>query len=162
MASGRDFGIDAVSAYLETNGVPPRGRGASDPVQRGCRRTRRGDRARRRGQDDRPARRRRVPDRLHPGVPAPGPAQASRADRRGLRASGLAAENEIAAEFTSFEVGALPPFGPLLSAAEIVDRRLLEHKRVLCSGGDHRHGVMLDPNDIVRLAQPEIGDVCQD
>jgi Ala-tRNA(Pro) deacylase len=74
----------------------------------------------------------------------------------------LAAENEIAADFGAFEVGAVPPFGPLLPAPEVVDRRLLEHDRVLCSGGDHRHGVMVDPRDIVRVADPQVADVCLD
>ena len=57
----------------------------------------------------------------------------------------LATEEEIAAEFSQFEVGALPPFGPLLDIAQIVDRRLLDVERVLCSGGDHRHSLKLDP-----------------
>jgi Ala-tRNA(Pro) deacylase len=51
----------------------------------------------------------------------------------------LATEDEIAADFSGFELGALPPFGPVLGAAQVIDRRLLEHERVLCNGGDHRH-----------------------
>ena len=51
----------------------------------------------------------------------------------------LATEDEIAEDFSGFELGALPPFGPVLGAAQVIDRRLLEHERVLCNGGDHRH-----------------------
>src|SRR2546426_1129105 len=61
----------------------------------------------------------------------------------------LATEDEMAQDFPAFEVGALPPIGPLLPAPEILDRRLLQHERVLCSGGDHRHGLLIDPNDLI-------------
>jgi Ala-tRNA(Pro) deacylase len=74
----------------------------------------------------------------------------------------LASEEEIAREFDGFEVGALPPFAPPLPAAEIVDRRLLDHDRVFCSGGDHRHGLLVSPQDIVRIGHPQLADVCQD
>lgn len=74
----------------------------------------------------------------------------------------LATEEEIAADFLQFEVGALPPFGPLLEVEQIVDRRLLDHDRVLCSGGDHRHSVKVDPNEMVRLAGAKVGDLSQD
>lgn len=74
----------------------------------------------------------------------------------------LATEEEMGADFTDFDVGALPPFGPLLPAPEVVDHRLLEHERILCTGGDHRHSVLLDPNDVVRVADAKLADVCED
>jgi Ala-tRNA(Pro) deacylase len=74
----------------------------------------------------------------------------------------LATEEEIASDFSQFEVGALPPFGPLLGIAQIVDRRLLDIERVLCSSGDHRHSLKVDPNEMVRLADARVGDLCQD
>lgn len=74
----------------------------------------------------------------------------------------LATEAEIAAAFPEFEIGALPPFGPIHDVAEIVDRRLLDHDRVLCAGGDHRHSLRIDPSEIVRLANARVADLCQD
>jgi Ala-tRNA(Pro) deacylase len=74
----------------------------------------------------------------------------------------LAGEEEIGADFDQFELGALPPFGGLLEVEQIVDRRLLEHDTVLCAGGDHRHSVKVDPQEIVRLAGAEVGDLCED
>ena len=50
---------------------------------------------------------------------------------KGLR---LVTEQEMADEFDQFEVGAVPPFGSMLNALELVDERLLEHDRILCSG----------------------------
>ena len=74
----------------------------------------------------------------------------------------LASEDEIAKDFPRFELGALPPFAPLLGVPEIVDRRLLDHDRILCSGGDHRHSVKLDPSEVVRLSEARVADLCQD
>jgi Ala-tRNA(Pro) deacylase len=76
---------------------------------------------------------------------------------RGLR---LLTEREMANQFDDFEVGAVPPFGPMLHALELVDQRLLDHERVLCSGGDHEHGVLLDPRDLVRAGQARVADIC--
>src|SRR5918994_76203 len=72
----------------------------------------------------------------------------------------LATETEISRHAGPFEVGAVPPLGPLLDAVEIVDGRLLEHDAILLSGGDHTHGVLVDPNDLIEVAQPRVGDVC--
>src|SRR5215208_7183359 len=61
------------------------------------------------------------------------------------------ARDALEAGFASFDVGAVPPLGPVLPAPEALDERLLEHDRILCSGGDHRHSVLLDPRDLARL-----------
>jgi prolyl-tRNA editing enzyme YbaK/EbsC (Cys-tRNA(Pro) deacylase) len=74
----------------------------------------------------------------------------------------LVTEDEMAADFSELELGAIPPLGEMLPAPEIVDRRVLEHDRVLCNGGDHRHSVLLDPDDIVRASSAQVADVCQD
>jgi prolyl-tRNA editing enzyme YbaK/EbsC (Cys-tRNA(Pro) deacylase) len=74
----------------------------------------------------------------------------------------LVTEDEMSADLPEFELGAIPPLGELLPAPEIVDRRLLDHDRVLCNGGDHTHSVLLDPNDIVRASGAQVADVCQD
>jgi Ala-tRNA(Pro) deacylase len=74
----------------------------------------------------------------------------------------LATEDEIAEDFPTLEVGAVPPIGPMLSRAEVVDQRLLEESRILCAGGDHRHSVLLDPQDVVRIADAKVADVCAD
>lgn len=74
----------------------------------------------------------------------------------------LASEKELARDFPRFEVGALPPFGRLHEIPEVVDRRLLEHDRVLCAAGDHRHSFRLDPREMVRVAGARVADLCQD
>ena len=74
----------------------------------------------------------------------------------------LATEEEMARDFPTIEVGATPPVGPMLPHAEVVDRRLLEEDRILCSGGDHRHSIVLDPRDIVKMTDAKVADVCED
>lgn len=74
----------------------------------------------------------------------------------------LASEEEIAAHFPEFELGAVPPVGGGLFAARIVDRRLLDQPRVLCSSADHRHGVMLDPRELTRLGDAVVADICSE
>lgn len=78
---------------------------------------------------------------------------------RGLR---LVSEQEMAEEFDEFEVGAVPPFGPMFQALELVDQRLLDHDRILCCGGDHEHGVLVDPNDVVQAGRARVADICED
>jgi Ala-tRNA(Pro) deacylase len=80
-------------------------------------------------------------------------------DRSELR---LATEEEMDADFPQFELGALPPLGEMLPAPEIVDRRVLDHDRVLCNAGDHTHSVLIDPHEIVRASQAEIADLRED
>lgn len=85
--------------------------------------------------------------------------------REALDATGhlrLATEDEMAADFGAFEVGALPPLGPMLPAPEVIDRRLTGHERILCSGGDHRHSVLLDPRELERDTGATIADICED
>src|SRR5215216_2004131 len=65
----------------------------------------------------------------------------------------LASEAEMETDFASFEVGALPPLGPMLPAPEALDMRLMDHERVLCSGGDHRHSVLVDPRELARIGE---------
>jgi Ala-tRNA(Pro) deacylase len=74
----------------------------------------------------------------------------------------LATEAEIARDFPGLEVGATPPVGPMLPKAEVFDRRLLESDRVVCAGGDHQHAFLVDPRDLVRLADATVADVCED
>jgi Ala-tRNA(Pro) deacylase len=74
----------------------------------------------------------------------------------------LATEEEMDADFPQFELGALPPLGEMLPAPEIVDRRVLDHDRVLCNAGDHTHSVLVDPAEIVRASRAEVADVRED
>jgi prolyl-tRNA editing enzyme YbaK/EbsC (Cys-tRNA(Pro) deacylase) len=74
----------------------------------------------------------------------------------------LASEAEMARDFPTLEVGAVPPFGPIVPAAEVLDSALVAQERILCPAGDHRHSVLVDPRDIVRITGAEIAAICED
>ena len=73
----------------------------------------------------------------------------------------LATEDEMRAAFPAFDVGALPPVGAPLPLPEAIDVRLIYRDHVVCAAGDHNHAVRLDPRDLVRLAEPRVGDLCE-
>jgi len=56
----------------------------------------------------------------------------------------------------------VPPFGAMFDALELVDERLLDHDRILCSGGDHEHALLVDPRDVVRAGAARVADLCED
>jgi Ala-tRNA(Pro) deacylase len=80
----------------------------------------------------------------------------------GSRSLRLATESEISRDFPALEVGAAPPFGSTLPRAEVVDSQLLGEDRVLCAAGDHRHSVLIDPRDVVRITDARTADICED
>jgi Ala-tRNA(Pro) deacylase len=71
----------------------------------------------------------------------------------------LASEEEIAQAFGQFEVGAVPPLGA--DVPEVVDIRLLYRERIGCAAGDHGHSVLIDPRELIRLAEPRVADICE-
>jgi Ala-tRNA(Pro) deacylase len=83
--------------------------------------------------------------------------------RRALAASAalrFATVDEMGSEFDVFEVGALAPLPEIVRTTEVVDERLLEPERILFSGGDHTHGVLIDPRDLIEIVQPKVADIC--
>jgi Ala-tRNA(Pro) deacylase len=79
----------------------------------------------------------------------------------GTRHLRLGTEQEIESAFPAFDVGALPPVGPMPALPEVIDVRLLYRDQVVCPGGDHRHAIRLDPRDLVRLSEPRVGDISE-
>lgn len=73
----------------------------------------------------------------------------------------LASEDEIGREFPSLEIGAVPPFGPVVPAAEVIDSAIAAQRRIICPAGDHRHSVELDPRDLVRITAARVADISE-
>lgn len=73
----------------------------------------------------------------------------------------LATEEEAAAAFPQFEVGAVPPLGRLLGVDEIIDQLVLEQPEVLVNAGDHRHGCLIDPTRLADAAGARIADIAR-
>jgi len=74
----------------------------------------------------------------------------------------LASEAEIARDFPTLEIGAVPPFGPIMPAAEVIDSALVRQRQILCPAGDHRHSVLVDPHDVVRVTAAKIADISEE
>ena len=72
----------------------------------------------------------------------------------------FATEDEMRSEFDLFEVGALAPVPEVVRTTEVVDERLLQPDRILLSGGDHTHGVLIGPHDLIQVVQPKVADIC--
>jgi prolyl-tRNA editing enzyme YbaK/EbsC (Cys-tRNA(Pro) deacylase) len=74
----------------------------------------------------------------------------------------LADERELERDLPDFQLGAIPPLGPLVPAAEIIDHRLLDYGHVHCPAGDREHSLVLDPEDLVRVTGATVADICED
>jgi ferredoxin/flavodoxin---NADP+ reductase len=74
----------------------------------------------------------------------------------------IATFDQIRSELPAPVAGVLPPLAPLLRAPEVLDRRLLDHDGIFISGGDDRHVVLIDPNDLVEVVQPHVADISRD
>ncbi len=74
----------------------------------------------------------------------------------------LASETEIARDFPTVDVGAMPPFGPSIPAIEVIDSALVAKERILCPAGDHRHSVLVDPRDVLRITAAKVAEICDD
>ena len=73
----------------------------------------------------------------------------------------LATEAELEADFPMFDVGAMPPLGPMMPMPEIFDVHLLYHDRIVCAGGDHKHSLRMDPRDLLRVCEPRVASICE-
>jgi Ala-tRNA(Pro) deacylase len=74
----------------------------------------------------------------------------------------FASEREIAEDFPTLEVGAVPPFGPMVPAAEVIDRALAAESPILCPAGDHCHSVRVETDEIVRATAATVADIRED
>ena len=74
----------------------------------------------------------------------------------------LATEDEIARDFPTLEVGAVPPFGPMVPVAEVLDSALAAQKQIVCPAGDHSHSVAVDPSEVIRVTSAQVADITED
>jgi Ala-tRNA(Pro) deacylase len=73
----------------------------------------------------------------------------------------LASEAELERDFPMFDVGAMPPLGTMMPMPEVFDVHLLYHSQILCAGGDHRHSVRIDPRDLLRVSEARVASLCE-
>ena len=74
----------------------------------------------------------------------------------------LATEAEMAQDYPEFALGAVPPLGGTSSDPVIVDRRLAEHEWLVFEAGTHDDSVRMRTEDLLRIAEAQTADLCQD
>jgi Uncharacterized conserved protein len=73
----------------------------------------------------------------------------------------LASEEQLAAAYPSFELGAVPPVAGAAGDRVVVDRRLADRDTMVIEAGSHNESVRVATDALLALAQAEIGDICQ-
>jgi len=74
----------------------------------------------------------------------------------------LATEEELAAAYPAFELGAVPPVGGPAGDRVVVDRKLADRESMVIEAGNHNESVRVGTTDLLVLAQAEIGDLCHE
>jgi Cys-tRNA(Pro) deacylase len=73
----------------------------------------------------------------------------------------LATEDDLARGYSSFELGAVPPFGGPEDRV-IVDERLSGRDSVVLEAGSHDTSVRLKAADLVRLTEAQVADITRE
>jgi Cys-tRNA(Pro) deacylase len=73
----------------------------------------------------------------------------------------LATEDDLAQNYSGFELGAVPPFaGP--DDRVIVDERLGARDSVVLEAGSHETSIRLKASDLVRLTEAQVADITRE
>jgi Ala-tRNA(Pro) deacylase len=72
----------------------------------------------------------------------------------------LASEDDLARDFSEFELGAVPPVGGAQRNPVVVDERVVARESVVLEAGSHDESVRIATADLVRAAGAEVGDIC--
>ena len=79
----------------------------------------------------------------------------------GRNALQLASEDDLARDYSDFELGAVPPFGGPDDRV-VIDRRVTERDSVVLEAGSHDESVRLASADLVKATDADVADIAQD
>jgi Ala-tRNA(Pro) deacylase len=74
----------------------------------------------------------------------------------------LSPEDDLARDYPEFELGAVPPLGGGRGDRVVIDTRLAERESIVVEAGSHDESVRLPTAELIRLANAEVADICQD
>jgi Ala-tRNA(Pro) deacylase len=74
----------------------------------------------------------------------------------------LSSEEDLARDYPEFELGAVPPLGGASRDQVLVDLRVGERDSVVVEAGSHDESVRLRTDDLVRLTEARVVDICAD
>lgn len=83
-------------------------------------------------------------------------------DALGIAEIRFATEEELAAAYAGFELGAVPPFGGPEGDRVVVDRRVADLESVIVEAGSHSDSVLLATADLIRITNASVADVIAD
>jgi Ala-tRNA(Pro) deacylase len=74
----------------------------------------------------------------------------------------LASEETLRRDYPEFELGAVPPVGGSHGDRVVVDRRIAELDTIVLEAGSHEESIRLPTNELIRLTQAQVADICAD
>lgn len=74
----------------------------------------------------------------------------------------LATEEELGAEFTDLDLGAVPPLGDLFQMPVVMDSHFREIDEVIFASGTHRESFRVSGDDFINIARPLIADLADE
>jgi len=74
----------------------------------------------------------------------------------------LASEDDLVRGYPEFELGAVPPLGGDRRDEVVIDRRLADRETIVLEAGTHAQSMRLKTQDLVRAANAQVADICQD
>jgi Ala-tRNA(Pro) deacylase len=75
------------------------------------------------------------------------------------RTARLATEEEVAAAYPMFELGAVPPWGGPGGDRVVIDTRIAAHDAVVLEGGSHEQSIRLKVTDLRVLTAARVADI---
>lgn len=74
----------------------------------------------------------------------------------------LMTEEEMAKDFSEYDVGALPPLGELFDIPVYVDKSLFDHETIIFAGGTHTDSIKIKTKDLIDLLKPHTVDLIRE
>jgi Ala-tRNA(Pro) deacylase len=74
----------------------------------------------------------------------------------------LASEDDLSRDYSEFPLGAVPPVGGSRRDKVVVDTRVAERDSVVVEAGSHEESVRLRTEDLVRITEAAVGDICSE
>jgi Ala-tRNA(Pro) deacylase len=74
----------------------------------------------------------------------------------------LVPEETLRSDYAEFEYGAVPPIGGAHTDRVIVDTHVAAHDSVVLEAGSHDDSIRIATQDLIRLAEAEVAEICAD
>ncbi|MBE0428745.1 MAG: YbaK/EbsC family protein [Thermoleophilia bacterium] len=74
----------------------------------------------------------------------------------------LATEDEMARDYSQYELGAVPPIGELVGNTVVLDRQLEQADQILFAAGTHSDSIRMSGEDFLKLVRPHVADLIEE